>query len=75
MKERASWQRRPFVERRGHELPALRQGGEASVGAVAGVETVDVSLEKKLVTVGYDPAKAGLPALKAAIEDAGYTVH
>ena len=48
---------------------------KASVGAVAGVETVDVSLEKKLVTVGYDPAKAGLPALKAAIEDAGYTVH
>ena len=30
---------------------------KASVGAVAGVETVDVSLEKKLVTVGYDPGE------------------
>ena len=47
---------------------------KSSVGAVAGVDTVEVSLEQKLVTVGYDPAQAGLPALKAAIEDAGYTV-
>ena len=47
---------------------------KASVGALAGVEGVDVSLEKKIVTVGYDPALVGLPAIKAAIEDEGYTV-
>ena len=29
---------------------------KSSVGALAGVDTVDVSLEKKLVTVGFDPA-------------------
>jgi len=48
---------------------------KSSVGAVAGVATVEVSLEKNLVTVGYDPALVGLPALKAAVEDAGYTVR
>jgi len=47
---------------------------KGSVAAVAGVDTVEVSLERKLVTVGYDPALAGLPAVKAAIEDAGYFV-
>jgi len=47
---------------------------KTSVGALAGVEGVDVSLEKKIVTVGYDPALVGLPAIKAAIEDEGYTV-
>jgi copper chaperone CopZ len=35
---------------------------------------VEVSLERKLVTVGYDPAKVGMPAMKSAIEDAGYSV-
>lgn len=47
---------------------------KGSVAALPGVDTVEVSLERKLVTVTYDPAKVGRPAMKAAIEDAGYTV-
>jgi copper chaperone len=45
-----------------------------SVGALAGVDTVEVSLEKKLVTVAFDPAMVAIPAIKAAIEEQGYTV-
>jgi copper chaperone len=45
-----------------------------SVGALAGVETVDVSLEKKLVTVGFDPGVTNLEAIKHAIVDEGYSV-
>jgi copper chaperone len=47
---------------------------KGSVGALPGVSSVEVSLERKRVTVGYDPVKVDLPAMKAAIEDAGYTV-
>ncbi|MCX7029230.1 MAG: copper chaperone CopZ [Spirochaetes bacterium] len=47
---------------------------KGSVGALPGVDSVEVSLERKLVTVGYDPAKVGMPAMKSAIEDAGYSV-
>ena len=47
---------------------------KSSVGALAGVETVDVSLEKKLVTVRFDPGVTSLDAIKHAIKDEGYTV-
>jgi copper chaperone len=47
---------------------------KSSVGALAGVESVDVSLEKKLVTVGFDPGVTNLEAIKHAITDEGYTV-
>jgi len=47
---------------------------KSSVSALAGVDSVDVSLEENLVTVGFDPARSGLPAIKAAIEGEGYTV-
>ncbi len=47
---------------------------KSSVGALVGVDSVDVSLEKNLVTVGFDPAKSNLPAIKAAIEGEGYSV-
>ncbi len=47
---------------------------KGSVSAVAGVEAVDVSLEKKQVTVGFDPGLATPVAIKAAIEEQGYTV-
>ena len=47
---------------------------KTSVSALKGVDAVDVSLEKKLVTVGFDPALVGMPAIKTAIEDQGYTV-
>ncbi len=45
-----------------------------AVTALAGVNGVEVSLEQKLVTVGYDPAKVSLDVIKTAIEDQGYTV-
>jgi copper chaperone CopZ len=44
------------------------------VGALAGVDTVEVSLEKKLATVGFDPGVTNLEAIKHAITDEGYTV-
>ncbi len=47
---------------------------KSSVSALAGVDSVDVSLEKNLVTVGFDPSKSNLPAIKAAIEGEGYSV-
>jgi copper chaperone CopZ len=35
---------------------------------------VEVSLEKNLVTVGFDPGKTSLQSIQAAIEDEGYSV-
>jgi copper chaperone len=45
-----------------------------AVNALAGVSAVNVSLEKKLVTVGYDPGKVSLDLIRTAIEDQGYSV-
>ncbi len=45
-----------------------------SVLAVAGVSTVDVSLEQKLATVAFDPEQTSLESIKAAIEAEGYSV-
>ena len=42
--------------------------------AVPGVADVTVQLVPGTAEVSYDPARAGVPALKAAIEDAGYGV-
>ena len=47
---------------------------KTSVSALAGVDSVDVSLEKNLVTVGFDPDKASLQSIRTAIEDQGYSV-
>ncbi len=47
---------------------------KSSVSALAGVDSVEVSLEKKLVTVGFDPTQASLQSITAAIEGEGYTV-
>lgn len=47
---------------------------KTSVSALAGVDSVEVSLEKKLVTVGFDPAKTTLQSIETAIEDEGYSV-
>lgn len=47
---------------------------KSSVSALAGVDSVEVSLEKKLVTVGFDPEKANLQSIRTAIEDQGYSV-
>ena len=37
-----------------------------------GVQKVDVSLADARATVTYDPAKANVPAMKTAVERAGY---
>jgi copper chaperone len=50
----------------GHCVSAVRQ----EVGAVAGISSVDVDLETKLVTVTGDSLDDA--ALRAAIEEAGY---
>jgi copper chaperone len=42
------------------------------LSGVAGVEKVDVSLEKALARVTYDPAKSGPAEFKRAVERAGY---
>ena len=42
--------------------------------AVPGVESVDVTLQPGQATVRYDAAKVAVPALKDAIEGAGYDV-
>ena len=42
------------------------------LSGVPGVQTVDVSLAEARATVTYDPAKANVPAMKKAIERAGY---
>ncbi len=47
---------------------------KTSVSALAGVDSVDVSLEKNLVTVGFDPGQTSLQSIEAAIEDQGYSV-
>lgn len=42
--------------------------------AVPGVETVAVALEPGTATVSFDPQRTSPPALKRAVEDAGYEV-
>ena len=54
------------------------QGCVASVTrvlkALPGVRDVEVTLDPGRATVSYDASRASVPALKAAIEDAGYDV-
>jgi copper chaperone len=42
--------------------------------AVPGVTDVAVTLEPGAAKVTFDPAKTGAPALRSAVEDAGYDV-
>jgi len=42
------------------------------LSGVAGVQTVDVSLEEGCARVTFDPAKSGLAEFKKAVERAGY---
>jgi copper chaperone len=58
----------------GMSCPHCVHAVKSSVSAIAGVGSVDVSLEKKLVTVGFDPGKTSVQAIAAAIEDQGYSV-
>ncbi len=47
---------------------------KTSVGKLAGVSAVEVSLENGSVSVGFDPTLVALPAITTAIEEQGYTV-
>ena len=47
---------------------------KTAVAGLAGVDKVEVSLEKKLATVDFDPAVTSLQSIKAAIEGEGYSV-
>ena len=42
------------------------------LSGVPGVQSVDVSLAQARAKVTYDPANAAVPAMKKAIERAGY---
>ncbi len=47
---------------------------KTAVSALSGVSSVDVSLEKKLATVVFDPASTSEQSIRAAIEGEGYSV-
>lgn len=49
-------------------------GVKRVLGAMPGVGSAEVSLEKAQAEVTYDPGRTGPEALKAAITDAGYDV-
>ncbi len=48
---------------------------ERALGKVEGVTSASVNLASERATVTYDPAKAGLADLTAAVERAGYGVR
>jgi copper chaperone CopZ len=47
---------------------------KGAVAALSGVEKVEVSLEKNLATVDFDPGVTTLQMIKSAIEEQGYSV-
>lgn len=55
----------------GHCVKAV----EGSVGALTGVEQVDVNLEAGKVNVAYNDQKVSLSQIKEAIDDQGYDVE
>jgi copper chaperone len=54
----------------GHCVAAI----EGDLGALAGVQSVKADLPTKQVTVAFDPAVVTVPAIEAALDDAGYPV-
>jgi copper chaperone len=47
---------------------------EGAVGALSGVEKVEVHIEPRTVDVDFDDASVSLDAIYAAIEEQGYEV-
>ncbi len=47
---------------------------EKAVRSLPGVLAAEVDLAAKTLKVDFDPAKSDLAAIKAAVEDAGYTI-
>jgi copper chaperone len=58
----------------GMSCPHCVHAVKTAVEGVAGVDKVEVSLEKKLATVAFDPAIASLASIRTAIEGEGYSV-
>ena len=73
------------IEESGMETVTLKVNGMTCGGCVAsvtrvlrvvpGVGEVAVALQPGTARVTYDPQRAALPALKRAVEDAGYEVE
>jgi len=47
---------------------------QRAIGALSGVEAVNVSLSSEKAVVRLDPARVDLPAIRKAVEGAGYSV-
>jgi copper chaperone len=47
---------------------------EGAVGALGGVESVDVAVSDATLTVSFDESEVGLDSIKSAIEEQGYAV-
>jgi copper chaperone len=47
---------------------------EGAVKTMAGVDSVDVDVQAKSVTVDFDPDKVTLEAVEAAVQEEGYDV-
>ena len=48
---------------------------ENALRGLEGVDSVAVDLKKKTASVVYDEARCGVPAMKAAIQDEGFTAE
>jgi copper chaperone len=58
----------------GMSCPHCVHAVKTAVEGIAGVDRVEVSLEKKLATVDFDPDVASLQSIRTAIEGEGYSV-
>jgi copper chaperone CopZ len=52
-----------------------KQTVENALRGLAGVDSVEVDLKNKSASVVYDPARCGVPAMKAALEEEGFTAE
>jgi copper chaperone len=54
----------------GHCVASIEQ----EVGALAGVQSVKADLPTRKVSISFDPAVVTVPAIEAALDQAGYPV-
>ena len=48
---------------------------EKALRGISGVDSVEVDLKKKTAMVVYDESRCGVPAMKAAITEEGFTAE
>ena len=58
----------------GMDCAECTQHVQCAIAALPGVQTVDVSLAAEKAVIRLDPAVVGLPAIRKAVEGAGYSV-